>query len=615
MLARRTLIAVLTCACALGLGLRATPATARDAVVPSFDGTPIAVHFFTPPAPPPGGRAPTVVVGSTYPSAGETRAEQDVGDRIGLATLRSAGYNVLTFDPRGLGGSGGSIMFASPAFEARDARAIVDFVAGQPEAQLDAPGDPRIGMSGTSYGAGIQLLTAALDQRVDAIVPDMGWHSLATALHRDGAVKTGWLAALCGLDVVAGAVEGKATADNVRPLTASPELKAACVEGVAGAPSEASAKWLADHGPGRLVTQIRAPALITQGTQDTLFSLSEAIANHGALRDSGVPVKMIWYCGGHVPCPGATGDPGHLRRAGLAWLNRWLRADPAVDTGPAFEWQTDDGTWRSGPDFPFAGAGTLDTVGSGSLKIAARYTPALGLGRSALPARNAVEARFPAPSEQADVLGTPRVRLIYRGRAKPASTHLYAQVVDADGKRVAGGQATPLPVTLDGRVRKIDRRLEALALRADERSSLRLQITAGAATYELQRSRGTVSVYGASASLPLVDATQSARAAPARTSRRPRAGVRIRQRDGRSVRLAVRARFPSRPCRGSIDFLVSTRQRPYVVNARLRRGPCRASATLRARARGGTRIRITARFNGNATLKPRSSETITARAP
>lgn len=604
-------IGVLACAYALAGGV--SPAAARDAVVTSFDGTPIVVHFFGPATPPPAGRAPTVLVGATYPSPGETRADLDVGDRIGLATLRNAGYNVVTFDPRGLGGSGGAVMFDSPAHEARDARAIIDYVAAQPEALLDAPGDPRVGMSGTSYGAGIQLLTAALDRRVDAIVPDLGWHSLSTALHRSGAVKTGWLAALCGLDVVPGAIDGKATAADVRPLTTAPELKAACVEGVAGKPSKATAKWLADHGPGRLVRQIRAPALITQGTQDTLFSLDEAIANHAALRRSRVPLKMLWYCGGHVACPTAAGDPRRVARAGLTWLNRWLRRDASVDTGPAFEWQADDGVWRSGPRFPLPPDGTLDAVGSGTLRIDARDSPARGLGRTALPARRAVQARFPAPSRRgADILGAPRVRMIYRGRARPARTHLYAQIVDADARRVAGGHATPLPVTLDGRERTIERPLEAIALRGDARSSLRLQITGGAATYELQRSKGTVRV-GVAGFLPLVDARPAARRVAARTPQRPRVSVSTR-RTGSTMRLVLRARMGSRPCRGTFTFVVRT-SRPYLYNGRLRGTPCRARRVVRVRASRGRLLRVSGTFNGNRDLKARAARTVARRAP
>ncbi len=594
----------------------ASPACARDAVVTSFDGTAITVHFYGPTTAPAGGVAPTVLVGGPYPSPGEIRPDEDVGDRIGLATLRAAGYNVLTWDPRGIGTSAGSIMFDSPAVEGRDVRAIIDFVAAQPEAQLDAPGDPRVGMSGTSYGATIQYITAALDARVDAIVPDIGWESLTTALRRGGAVKTGWLAALCGLDVVPGAIDGLADATDVKPVTAGAELKAACVEGTRGSLSKDSRKWLADHGPGSLIGRVRAPALIMQGTTDTLFPLDQAIAAFAALRKSGVPVAMLWYCGGHVECDADPGDPRTLARAGLAWLNRWLRPDPAVDTGPAFRWLADDGIWRSGPDFPLASAGTLDGVESGSLSIASTDSPLRGLGRAASPARNAIDVRLPAPAAEADLVGNPRVRLIYRGRAKPERTFLYAQIVDGETDRVLGGLATPLPVILDGRERTVSRPLEAIAEHGGPASLYRLQITPGAATYELQRSEGKVSIYGAFGSLPLVDATRSGYGALRRTPTRPRVTVTSRRsrRDGRDARVSLRVRLPVRPCTGSITFVVRTSRRPYVYNAKLTPRPCRAARKVTLRVRRGSRLRVTATFNGNPELKPRDSRGVSRSA-
>ena len=602
-------------ACALALA-PVSPAHARDAFVSSFDGTPIAVHFYGPTTRPAGGVAPTVLVGSPYPSPGETRIDEDVGDRIGLATLRGAGYNVLTWDPRGIGSSAGSIMFDSPAFEGRDARAIVDFVAEQPEAQLDAPGDPRIGMSGTSYGGTIQYIAAALDPRVDAIVPDIGWASLTTALRRGGAVKTGWLAPLCGLDVVPNAVEGEANATEVKPVTASDELKAVCLEGVRGALSVGSRKWIADHGPGALIEQIRAPTLIMQGTTDTLFALDQAREAFAALRANRVPAKMIWYCGGHVACDFDAGDPRTLARAGLAWLNRWLRQDAAVDTGPPFEWQAGDSTWRAGPDYPLAPIGALEGIGSGSLTIGAEDSPLRGLGRAAGPARNAVEVRLPAPRFEADIVGNPHVRLVYRGRAKPARTFVYAQVVDDEADRVLGGLATPLPVILDGRERSVERPLEAIAERGGPASLYRLQITPGAATYELQRSKGRISIYGAFGSLPLVDATKSGYGFARRTPTRPRVTVTSRRdrRDGRNARVSLRVRLPVRPCQGSITFVVQTAERPYVHGAGLTARPCRAAKKIRLRLRRGSRLRVTAMFNGNPELKPRVSRTLTRNA-
>ena len=615
--ARGAVIAVLAWACALAaLACVAAPASARDGVVTSFDGTQIAVHFYGPTTPPAGGVAPTVLVGAPYPSPGETRSNEDVGDRIGLATLRGAGYNVLTWDARGIGASGGSIMFDSPAVEGRDVRAIVDFVAAQPEAQLDAPGDPRVGMSGTSYGATIQYIAAALDARVDAIVPDIGWESLTTSLHRGGAVKTGWLAGLCGLDTVPGAVDGRAEPADVKPPSAGDELKTVCLEGVRGRLSKASRKWLADHGPGALIGSIRAPALIMQGTTDTLFPLDQASAAFAALRRNGVPVQMLWYCGGHVACTADPGDPRTLARAGLAWLNRWLRRDPTVDTGAPFQWLADDGVWRSGPDFPLASAGALEAVGSGSLKIAPRDSPLRGLGRASSPARNAVDVRLPAPSAEADLVGNPRVRLVYRGRAKPQRTFLYAQIVDDERDRVLGGLATPLPVILDGRQRTVERPMEAIAEHGAPASLYRLQITPGAATYELQRSRGRVSVYGAFGSMPLVDATRSGFGAVRRTPTRPRVTVTSRRsrRDGRDARVSLRARLPVRPCAGSITFVVHTSRRPYVFHDQLTPRPCRAARKVTLRARRGSRLRVTATFNGSPELKARESRTLSRRA-
>ena len=39
-------------------------------------------------------------------------------------------------------------------------------------------------------------MTAAIDRRVDAIVPDIAWNSLHTALYKDDTVKSGWSAVL-----------------------------------------------------------------------------------------------------------------------------------------------------------------------------------------------------------------------------------------------------------------------------------------------------------------------------------------------------------------------------------------------------------------------------------
>ena len=598
-------IALLVCA----------PAQARDSVVTSFDGTPIVAHFFSADGLAAGARAPTVLIGPGYGKPGNTSPTLDVSDAIGAVTLRRAGYNVLTWDPRGLGGSGGLVTFDSPDFEARDVQALLDHVALQPEALLDAPDDPRAGMSGFSYGGAIQLVSAAIEPRIDAIVPDGAWHSLPAVFLRDGAVRSGWLATICA--------GGEATAAAGGLLASSPalklggtatELKRVCAEALAtGGVSAASRRWLAARGPGELVRRIRAPTLLLQGTEDALFGLDEAIANHALLREAGAPLKMMWYCGGHGTCA-SPGDPQHVRRAGLAWLDRWLKLDASVQTGPAFEWIA-DGTWRSAPGYPLPAAGTLDAAGSGSLTISAADSVGAGLLTFATPAvLNFVNAPFARPAAPVDVVGPPRLSLSYSGTAVPSRTFLYAQVVDAARSRVAGLQVTPIPVILDGRARTVQRPLESLSLRPGPDSDLRLQITPGTNAYDVQRATGGVRLTRIEASLPIAGPPAAPAAALAlRTPRRLVIGVSSR-RVGAVSRIVLRSRLRSRPCSGRVRFEVRAGAIRRSIVAAVRPS-CAISSAVRVRVRAGRRARISARFEGNATLAPRRaiSRTVTLR--
>ncbi|HEV2058931.1 MAG TPA: alpha/beta fold hydrolase, partial [Solirubrobacteraceae bacterium] len=487
-------------------------ASARDVVVRSFDGTPIVAHFYPAGGLAAGEQAPTVLIGPGYGNRADTKPEQNVGDRIGSANLRNAGFNVVTWDPRGFGGSGGVAMFDSPAFEGRDVQALVDYVADQREALLDAAGDPRVGMSGSSYGGAIQLVAAAIEPRLDAIVPDVAWHSLVTSFARDRAFKAGWLLLICAGGEVLGLADGLINPAGVQLGSTAPQLKTMCVEGnVAGRLSPATTSWLAERGPAGLLDAIRAPALITQGTIDTLFPPGQAVANYDVLRRNGVPVKMLWYCGGHGTCPTPAGEAAVLRRAGLNWLRRWLMRDKTVHTGPRFEWVDDRGAWRSGPDYPLALDGSVGASGAGSLGLLPSASVTLGPLVLETPALSRLEFVYDAPPAAADVVGEPTISLSYRGRALPASTFVYAQVVDARMQRVVGGQVTPIPVVLDGRQRTVKRKLEAIALRAHPSSDLRLRLLPSTALYGPQRSTGSVASLSVTSTLPIVDATRSGR--------------------------------------------------------------------------------------------------------
>jgi inosine-uridine nucleoside N-ribohydrolase len=129
------------------------PGVDSDLVVTSFDDTPIRVHWFPHPDATEAEPAPTVLMGPGWGLAGDTDVDSiGVLGGIDIASLRTAGYNVLTWDPRGFGQSGGVATVNDPDNEGRDVQRLIDWVSAQPEARLNAPGDPAMGMVGTLIG-------------------------------------------------------------------------------------------------------------------------------------------------------------------------------------------------------------------------------------------------------------------------------------------------------------------------------------------------------------------------------------------------------------------------------------------------------------------------------
>jgi ABC-2 type transport system ATP-binding protein len=79
---------------------------------------------------------------------------------------------------------------------------------------------------------------------------------------------------------------------------------------------------------------------------------------------------------------------------------------------------------------------------------------------------------------------------------------VFAQIVDEARGVVAGNQATPVPVTLDGRRHTISRPLEAIAASAPAGARYTLQLTGGTQVYGPVRSVAAISFSAIRLELP-----------------------------------------------------------------------------------------------------------------
>jgi ABC-2 type transport system ATP-binding protein len=489
------------------------PGTPSDWTIISFDGTPIRAHWFPVAGATPSHPAPVVLMGPGWGASGDTDQTGSSGAAFGgvdISALHQAGYSVLTWDPRGFGASGGEAEVDSPKVEAKDVSRLIDWVATQPGVELDGPGDPRIGMVGGSYGGGIQWVTAAQDCRIDAIVPIISWNSLVTSLDKTGINKAGWSNLL-----IAGAA-----GDHLDPTIRAADAYALRTS----APNPTYVSWFAARGPDFLLKDIHIPTLVVQGTVDTLFTLDEGIANYQAVRANGVPVSMLWFCGGHGLCLTKEGDPDAVENAAIAWLNRWLKRDTSVDTGPTVDVIDQNGVRYAATRYPLPTSSSLTAEGSGTLPLVATggsgpvsvppgspgaSNPIVSAVAPILPAKatTAVDVAIPPPSRTSLVVGAPVVTLTYRGTTPPgiAPTRVFAQVVDEATGQALGNQVTPVVVDLDGNQHTTSVSLETISESVAPGQRLTLQLVPTTVAYATPRLGGSITFSRIKVSLPVVD--------------------------------------------------------------------------------------------------------------
>ncbi|THA28850.1 alpha/beta fold hydrolase [Streptomyces sp. A1277] len=286
------------------------PAVHREDRMMRVDGVSLDTSYFTSGGT---GRRPAVLIGHGFGgSKAETRAQAE--------ELAADGYAVLTWSARGFGKSGGRIGLNAPDREVKDVSRLIDWLAGRPEVQLDAEGDPRVGVTGASYGGAISLLAAGYDHRVDAIAPQITYWNLADALFPDGVFKKLWTGVFINSGGGCGNFE-KQLCDLYERVA------------VSGRPDTAARTLLTERSPSAVADRIKVPALIVQGQTDSLFPLGQADAMAKAIAANGAPVSVDWIAGGH---DGGDMETGRVRKRIGNWFDRYLKKEKGADTGPAF---------------------------------------------------------------------------------------------------------------------------------------------------------------------------------------------------------------------------------------------------------------------------------------
>jgi putative CocE/NonD family hydrolase len=483
--------------------------TEEDYRIESFDGAEIAATLFLPPAEGKGkGANRHHVVLSTHGWGG------DRGSVAGYARLAAEhGYVALTWDQRGFGESDGEVGLSGPK-EVNDVSALIDWVAEHDRVKTPG-GDPRVGMIGASYGGGIQLNAAAVDDRIRAIIPIVPWHDLTFSLAPNGVPKLGWVSLLYGSGVAAsrGLQSGDGQPDEGDlQRGVSPRLHEIYAKTMARneLPAEGES-FLKVRSPAVKLDRIDAPAMVVQGWPDTLFIPNEGQRIVDGLRANGTEAKLVFFDGGHTATE--TAEPpeqvAYLEGKALEWFDEHLRGEGESSLAPVTYWDDDEDVFVSADAFPprradevslsLADGGSDATlVNSGAPTSASQISPQNGDAAS-----GATAANFDF-DVTGNVVTTPTLDLSVTPLGQRA--FLFAKV-----KRVRDGEATlvnnqALPVAIEGTpgdAQELSLELVSFQRHFEEGDTLRLTLATTDAGFTSARQAGGVQVDASASTLTL----------------------------------------------------------------------------------------------------------------
>jgi len=270
----------------------------------------------------------TLYLPSKTPAPAILLAHGFSGDKNSVAVQAKAlaehGYVVLAWTARGFGKSTGEISMNSPAGEVADVSKLIDYLSTRKEVIQQHPNDPLVGIAGDSYGGSISLMTAGYDHRIDAVAANITWNNLSNVLFPQnsedpsyGPYKKFWAGTFFALATLPNAFGGECGTFTAAWCAAFKDAVAT------GVPTGADEKLLQASSPSTIASQILAPTLLMQGEADSLFPLTESIANARAIHKAHpkVPLAMIWHSGGH---DGGTDESKRLQEATSNWFDKYL---------------------------------------------------------------------------------------------------------------------------------------------------------------------------------------------------------------------------------------------------------------------------------------------------
>ncbi|CAI50173.1 alpha/beta hydrolase fold protein [Natronomonas pharaonis DSM 2160] len=455
--------------------------TSRDVTIASFDGTELAATVYEPDT---AGPHPSVLTTHGW------GLNKDLM-RCTAQMYASHGYVVLAYDSRGFGDSDGEVQVNGPN-EVRDVSALLDWLADYDEVRADGD-NPAVGMDGGSYGGGIQLLAAAQDDRIDAIVPRIAWNDLVYSGAPNETIKSGWLGALVG----SGAVTSRFTGNIEQTLDERlPEWYGEALEANA-LPADAESYFEA-RSPATYLDDLDAPTLVVSGWKDTLFPPSEAVANYRQASAVGVDARLVIYNGGHNIAELGVGDDQqtYMHEAALEWMNAHVRGDGDPDIPEVSLYDEQQETWR-----------TFEGFGDGAEPVAVSLD-SLADDRSTVrqaPLWASRTADYDIGSDGAfEVFGTPELTLTVETDNDVLNLFVSFSHVDRWGRsEQIDDQVTA--VRIEDGTQTVALELEPLQRSVPDGETLRLEIAAEDPFYLDEYGSATVHNDGSTLELPLAD--------------------------------------------------------------------------------------------------------------